>query len=233
MSTRTRFVAAALVAAALVAAPGTAQACWDGVYVEGEKVSIAIATDEGDTAWTPERARAYAKWIGRIGALVPDGTTMSIEHGYISICDDATRTCRDAKQSWDDPYLSNLFELTADLMQASRGTIAKARRTEVMPLTVQVAASQDFYAATAMAERINGAGLQLTGFLDVGGFPSANEYAFVVEDYDSDTLMYHVVVGSYLDRADAKAAAVALDEELGLSGFVRTLDQHSPDSLGC
>ncbi|MEM6989564.1 MAG: SPOR domain-containing protein [Myxococcota bacterium] len=233
MSIRTRVLTAALAAATLVAAPATASACWDGVYVETDTVSIAISTAASDAQWSPERARSYAKWAGRIGALVPEGTTVSIEHGYITVCDETTDTCRDIEQTWDDAHLFNLFELTADVLDAPGRTIAAARRTTVEPLTVQAAATRDLYAAYKMADRINAAELGIGGFLDVGGFPSVNEYAHVVESWKGDMPMYHVVAGTFLNRADAKAAAVTLHEELGVEGFVRVLDQSSVEELGC
>ncbi len=234
MSIRSRFLSAVLAAATLaVAAPSTANACWDGVYVETDKVSMAIDTGAADAQWTPERARSYAKWAGRIGALVPEGTTVSIEHGYITVCDDSTDTCRDVDRTWDDPHLFNLFELTADVVGASGKTIAAARRTNVEPLTVQAAASRDLEAAYRMADRINAAEVSFGGFLDVGGFPAHNDRAHVVETWKGDMPLYHVVVGSFMNRDDADAAATALREDVGVNGFVRVLDQWSVEELGC
>lgn len=232
MTIRTRLLVATLASVAALAS-STAQACWDGVYVETDTISIAISTEVSEAEWTPERARAYAKWAGRIAALVPEGHSMSIEHGYISICD-LTGECRDIEQTWDDPYLSNLFELTADVLDAPRGTVARARRTNVEPMTVQVAATRSLDGAYEVANDINEAELELHGFLDVGGFPATNEYAHVVESWKDQAPMYHVVIGSYLDRDDAEAAAAAVESKLGMHGFVRKLDQWSvADELGC
>lgn len=234
MTNRTRLLTAALAtAAALAAVPSTAQACWDGVYVETDTVSIAISTEVSEAEWSPERARSYAKWAGRIAALVPAGHSMSIEHGYISVCD-LTGECKDIEQTWEDPYLSNLFELTADVLDTPRGTVARARRTNAEPMTVQVAATRNLDGAYKLANEINDAELELHGFLDVGGFPAMNEYAHVVESWKDQAPMYHVVVGSYLDRDDAEAAAASVETALGMHGFVRKLDQWSvEDELGC
>lgn len=235
MTIRTRLFATALVAAtAVTALPNRAHACWDGVFVETDKVALAIATDESSATWSPERARTYAKWAGRIGALLPEGTTLSVEHGFITICKDATESCIDIEQTWEDGHLFNLFEMTADLVDAPRGTIAKARRTTLTPLTVQVAASRNPGAAEKLAGRINAAQLGQTGFLDVGGFPTANADAHVVESWNGEAPLYHVVVGAFLDRAQADEAAVTLEDALGLDGFVRALDQSSlVEELGC
>lgn len=234
MSLKSRILPTVLAAAAFaVAAPVTASACWDGVYVETDKVSLAISAGTSDAQWSPERARSYAKWAGRLAALVPDGKTVSIEHGFITVCDDTAKTCKDIERTWDDPHLFNLFELTADVLGASGRTIAQARRTTVEPLTVQAAATHDLKVAYSLAERINNATLSIGGFLDVGGFPATNDTAHVVESWKDDTAVYHVVVGAFLDRDDADAATITLREEVGLKGFVRALDQDSVNDFGC
>jgi hypothetical protein len=227
----TRLLAASLAALTLATIPSTADACWDGVAISTERVTLAVP---GDDTWSPEDARRWAKWAGRIDALVPAGKTLSVTFGYVEICDDATGDCTEAEQTWDNDDPFTLFELTADVLGASRKEIAHARRSAATPLTVQVAASNDLDAATKLAERINEAGLGLTGFLDVGGFPAFNAYAHVVESTGTETTAYQVVVGAFLHRDAATAAVVELEKELGMTGFVRVLDQSSvsPDE-GC
>jgi len=233
MSIRTRAIATALAAATLTAVgPSTAQANWDTtVYVETDKVSIAL--QDAQAAWSPEQARSYAKWAGRIGALMPSGTTIAVDYGSITLCDDSTETCRDLDATWDDQHLFNLFELTADVVGASGKTIARARRTNVTPLTVQVAASYNERAAQRMANKINDAQIEFNGFLELGAM-TGYEFAHVVESWNGAEPLYHVVVGDFLERTDAKAASTALREQLGLKGFVRVLDQGSVEyELGC
>src|SRR5687767_13285573 len=65
-------------------APNLAAACWDGIAVSTDKVIVAI---EGDERWSPEQARHWATWIARIDALVPEGKTLSITHGYVEVCE--------------------------------------------------------------------------------------------------------------------------------------------------
>jgi hypothetical protein len=228
-----RFVLGSLVSVSVLAsafAPRTAVACWDGISAETSKVSISIADED---SWSPEAARRWAKWIARIDAIVPDGQRLAVMHGYVEVCDEDGSACRGIDANWDDLRPFTLFERTARLFDAPRATIAAARRTTTAPLTVQVAASHDLFAAEKLAERINAAELSLHGFLEIGGFPSGNAYAHVVESPSADTLTYHVVVGAFLDRESADAAQEIVERELDLTGFVRTLDDNSITEVGC
>lgn len=227
-----RFAVCLGLAAALVPClvPTHASACFDGISASSDRVTIAVA---GDDVWSPEVARHWARWVGRISALVPEGKTLQVIHGTVEICEAGTDDCRIADVTWDDGRLFTLFELTADLFAAPRTTIAAARHADGHPLTVQVAASGDRWAAERLAQRINAAELELSGFLDVGGFPSTNAYAHVVASPISDVPTYHVVVGAFLERGDAEAALGLLDSELGVHGYVRALDQVSAADEGC
>jgi hypothetical protein len=225
-----RFASALLtLVTALAVLPRSADACWDGISVSSSKVQLGI---ESTAAWTPEQARYWATWIARIDALVPEGKSLSVMHGFVQICDDAGGECEGVEASWDDSQPFTLFELTADLFEAKRATIHAARRTERAPLTVQIAASHDLIAAEKLAMRINESELPLAGFLDVGGFPSSNAVAHVVEPVYYDGV-YQVVVGAFLERSDADGALQVLASELDMHGFVRTLDQWSVGYEGC
>lgn len=223
-SLRARLVASltAGLALAVALAPATSQACWDGTAISTGKVFLAL----GDTTpWSPEQARHWATWASRIDALVPEGKTLNVTHGMVEICD-ADGPCTELEGEWNGSAFS-LFEHAADAFEAPRKTIATARRQHAMPLTVQVAASADLEAAHALADRINGAELGLHGFLDIGGFPASNAYAHVVEGNGTDAVVYHVVVGAFLARDEADAAAATLEAELGIDGYVRRLEQSS------
>jgi SPOR domain len=210
-------------------APNLAAACWDGIAISTDKVVVAI---EGSEPWSPEQARHWATWIARIDALVPAGKTLSVTHGDVEVCEDGG-ACQQIDGEWSDASAFWLFEHTADLFAASRKQIASARHTETVPYTVQLAASHDLTAAEQLAARINAAELEVYGFLDVGGFPSSNPYAHVVESSASDAVTYHVVVGAFLEQADADAAMRVIEGELGMHGFVRPLDQSSITEEGC
>jgi len=218
----------ATLAPALVSRP--AHACWDGIAASTPKVTLAI---ESAQTWSPEQARHWAKWIARIDALVPPGKILQVMHGDIEVCDETIEECELLDVTWDDGSAFTLFERTADIFATSGATIASARRMHRMPLTVQVAASHDLEAAERLADRINAAELDLSGFLEMGGFPSDHGAAHVVESYAGDMFAYHVVVGAFLQRDEAEAAAAALASELDLHGFVRPLEQSSISGEGC
>lgn len=228
----TRPVRALVLFACLVPAlvPASAAACWDGVSASTSKVELAI---ESSATWTPEQARHWAKWIARIDALVPDGKSLRVLHGDLEVCDADGEGCQAIDGAWIDGRAFTLFERAADLFAASGSTIAAARHLDRAPLTVQVAASHDFAAAERLAARIDAAELSLAGFLVIGGFPSVNADAHVVESSADDRFVYHVVVGAYLDRDEAEAARATLEGELGLHGFVRPLDQSAITDEGC
>jgi hypothetical protein len=210
-------------------APNLALACWDGIAVTTDKVIIAIESQE---RWSPEQARHWATWIARIDALVPEGKTLSITHGYVEVCE-LGASCTPLDVEWHSESAFWMFEHTADLFDVSRKDIAAARRTAATPLTVQIAASSNLRAAEELATRINEAGLELSGFIDVGGFPASNAYAHVVASNSLDAVAYHVVVGAFLEHGEAEAAMRVVEGELGMHGFVRPLEQSSIEEEGC
>lgn len=224
----TRLLAASLAALVVINLPSTAHACSGGFEIATKRITLAL---EGEATWSPEDVRRWAKWAGRLDALVPDGKTLSAHLGEVEICDDASGACTLATQTWDNGDPLAIFELAADTLGASRKQIAHARRSVATPLTVQVATSHDLAAATKLAARVSDADLELSGFFDAGGFDGD---AHVVESIGADTTTYQVVVGAFLDREAADAAVAELDAELGIRGFVRTLDQSSVSSdEGC
>lgn len=231
MSISSRTARAVALFAALTPAllPSTALACWDGMAITTDKVVIAIETD---ARWSPEEARHWAKWVARIDALVPEGKTLSVTHGYVQICTTGG-ACEDVAEGWEHATAFTLFERTAALFDASGSAISDARHMHAVPLTVQVAASRDLQAAEKLAARINAAELGVSGFFDAGGFPSANASAHVVESFAGDDVVFHVVVGAFLEKREAESAARTLEQELGVQGFVRTLDQSSISEEGC
>lgn len=210
--------------------PTGARACWDGIAVSSDRVVLGIDTP---ASWTPEGARHWAKWLGRLDALVPAGKQLVVMQGAIEICDDGHENCREAAVGWDDGSAFTLFQIAVALFEPNRQQVAQARRAGHVALTVQVAATFDLAAAQALAVRINDAELELAGFYDVGGFPSTNDVAHVVERVTDDGVRYEVVVGAFLDRAQAREALAVLDEALTLDGFVRPLDQRTSADEGC
>ncbi len=207
-----------------------ARASSDRLEVTSDRVTITMASHG---AWSPEMARRWAKWVGRISALVPEGKVLQVDHGAIAICNAGTTDCVAAPATWDDGSLSTLFELTADLFATPAATITSGRRSDGHPLTVQVAATSDRGAAERLAERLNRGELELHGFLQVGGLPAFNDYAHVVVSPTATYPTYHVVVGAFLDRAQAEEALGLLDSDLGFGGYIRPLNLASPHEEGC
>ncbi|MFO0633381.1 MAG: SPOR domain-containing protein [Nannocystaceae bacterium] len=207
-----------------------AHACFDGVVIDGERTSIALETD---ATWSPEAARHWARWVGRIDALVPQGQRLVVSFGAIEVCRDGHVDCVELPVTWDDGRAFTLFELAADHFAPGGTAVAAARRSGHTPLTVQVASSRDATAAAALVDRIDAAELGLEGFYSAGGFPSSHGYAHVVESWDELGARYDVVVGAFLDRDHADEAAMQLQETLDLRGFVRRLDQATPSDEGC
>lgn len=207
-----------------------AHACFDGVVIDGARTSIAMETD---ATWSPEAARHWARWVGRIDALVPEGKQLVVSFGVIEVCGDGHVDCVELPITWDDGRAFTLFELAADHFAPGGKAIAAARRSGRTPLTVQVAATRDATAAAALVERIDAAELGLEGFFNAGGFPSTHGYAHVVQSWDETGARYEVVVGAFLDREHADEAAMQLQETLDLHGFVRALDQSTLSDEGC
>lgn len=206
--------------------PSLAHACWDGVALSTDKLTI----QRFDTqSWSPEEVRHWAKWVARVDALLPEGSHLDVFEGDATFCD-GQKECVEIGTGLT-PF--ELFERTADAVHASRATIHAARRMESTPYTVQVAASHDLAAAEKLATRINEAELGLHGFYEAGGFPSFNAYAHVVESFGPDDTQYHVVVGAFLAKDEATNAMDVIASELGMHGFVRKLEQSSIEEEGC
>lgn len=209
---------------ALCATP--ARACWDGYVAQHGTVEI-FGSNE---VWDAEQARLLAGWIVRLQRLVGerrlqvywgeadfDGKTITFPQGRYDI----------------------LFSRLATRLGVSAQERRAARRAVVVPTTVQIAATRNADHARAMANQLfrrsfnhalagDGAGddsfVSHHGFYEAGGFPSDNRSVHVVEGEDaSGAPVYRLVVGAFLDRAEAMATVASLRTEQGISGFVRDL----------
>lgn len=217
---------ALLAALSSTLAPSLAHACWDGVALSTDKLTI----QRFDTqSWSPEEVRHWAKWVARVDALLPEGSHLDVFEGDATFCD-GEKECVEIGTGLT-PF--ELFERTADAVHASKSTIFAARRMEPVPYTVQVAASHDLAAAEKLAARINASELGIHGFYEAGGFPSMNAFAHVVESFAADDVQYHVVVGAFLAKDEAETARDVMTSELGVHGFVRKLEQSSITEEGC
>lgn len=206
-------LALSLAVATSVALPKRASACWDGYYGQTDHLVIM----GGDTEWSLARAERMAIWLPRIEALL------------------AARDVR-VEAAFGEAYLSNgrvlgypegkphrLFAALARGLSATPAERRAAMRARADARTIQVAASRDRDAALALAARLNAAGLGEHGFYEAGGFPSDNDRAHVVEAEDGEgRTVYRVLVGAFLDRAEASRVAATLRPITG-AAFLRPL----------
>lgn len=218
---------ALLLAAAVVVLPArSANACWDGVYADTGRMRLLQADD---APWSPERVRHVARWVARIEALLPARSSLSVEHGQVELCGAEGSEdfgCVEPDDGWRGGDLEALFTLVADLVDADEGQRARARSLNGQALTVQVAVSRYADRAAAFADELQQrlGDEPLFGFVEVGGFPADNRFAHVIDVSTGASAPRHrVVVGAFLDAAEARAAARRVREVTGHRAFVRPL----------
>lgn len=197
-------------------APARAFACWDGFYVQAERVSF---TGEGVEDWSPAQVRALATWTRRLQALVGPGGEVEADMGYASVC--VAARCSEAAARSSRP--DELFATVATALGASWRARSLALRVTAAPYSVQVAAVRDRAQAEALATRLSE--LELPhGFVEIGGFPADNREAHVLDAVDATGRpVYRVVVGAFLDRADASAHVAEIARATGLPTLPRAL----------
>lgn len=224
LPTLTLFAGALLLGATLLPS-GKANACWDGVFLDTGRVTISdLDLMDG---FDVEQTRQVGRWIARIEELLPARVNLTVEFGRLEMCgahgnDDFG--CIEPDEQWRTD-LPALFEMVADMVQASPDDRARARRVERRPLTVQVAATGR-RSARRLVSRIHRELRDdpLFGFLEVGGFPAENDFARVIPQRTRrGSKVYRVVVGAFLDKAEARLARDRIEQLVGLDGFVRAL----------
>jgi hypothetical protein len=230
----------ALLTATLVtlAAPSRAHACWDGYAASAGNAHISVDTGEGSPPWTPALVRHVASWLVRIDALLPPGATVDAgpwHDGTVCGAAAADGSCAREIGSFDwNGEMASLFGTVAGLVHASPASRRKARALRVTTWTVQVFAARDEARAGRVADELNERAKRGDddftcdeGFISVGGFPSWNDCAHVVDARARNgSPLHRVLVGAFLDEAGARAelASIASHPPLpGLRGFVRTL----------
>jgi len=226
---------AACLTLACLATPRRASACWDGYAASAGNVHVAVDTGEGSPSWSPPFVRDVATWLVRTDALLPAGVTVDVDpYGYGSVCrGTAADACATeiASFRWDGD-MQSLFRTVAAGVHASPASRRGARARRVTAWSVQVFAARDERRAQRVADELNA--LQKSdddfscdeGFLSVGGFPSWNDCAHVavgeVRARDGRPL-HRVLVGAFLDPAEARAALAQIVTHTSLRGFVRTI----------
>lgn len=196
----------ALLVLAILLAPSSALACWDGTYAVVGDVELM----DFDIGWSPERAREVATWLGRLDALLPDGAVLRLEFGHATLELPDGRTLEPA---WSGRSFPELFRAVAAAVSAPAATAGAARSLATPVFTVQTGAFTTRDAAERFAASLADRGEH--GFFETGGFPADNPTAHVIEAAGA----YRVVVGAFVDRTAAQALATTL----GGAAFVRTL----------
>lgn len=191
-----------------------ASACWDGFSAGTENVSILQA---GDSDWHAGTARKLAEWLPRIGGLLPSGTRLESDQGFVSVYPLAGGPAI-AETRWTNGDLPTLFDAVVRVTPGARARVNAGRA--VTPLTVQVLAvskrDQAERFAKELNERNSSEGLDVSpGFYSAGGFPSLHPIAHVL-DTETDAL-WRVVVGAYLDGPSAQTAVSSLRSRSGRS----------------
>jgi len=219
------FLAATFAAVAVTAsAARDAHACWDGYAASVDRVDLRVP---GDATWRPEKAREVARWATRMNALLPQGTKLESDLGFVTICTvNAAGECVTtvAETRWDNGSLAPLFKQVAQATQAAPAAVRSALRLDAAPVTLQVFASRSQAGADTVARRINDAHAGSDGFYTAGGFPADNPTAHVVAGTGKKgERVYRVLVGAFLAKGEAQTAAAELHRETGFQGFVRPL----------
>ncbi|NUO47225.1 MAG: hypothetical protein HOV80_00055 [Polyangiaceae bacterium] len=217
----------ATAALAFVAAmtPRDALACWCGYSGSIGNVTVTERLPNADycpPAWEPANVRAWATELSKLDALLPPGLAIDAADGVavlsIRLGDfDVTLV----EQDWDGD-VRTLFDHFAWLRNDS--SVREARRARPVVFTVQAVAATDAARAEAVVVRMREAEVDEDGFFWAGDAPAINDPAHVVVEPDARGRKLHkVLTGSYLDLAEARAAAKDIEKKTGLDVFVRRL----------
>lgn len=193
-------------------APRRASACWDGFLAATPHLTVMGS----DTQWSLSRAEHLAEWLPRIEALLAArGVTVEASFGQAYFDDETV--------SYEEREMDRLFDALADALGASDAERRRAMSARGDAHTVQLAATRDLDAARALAARINEQEEDSHGFYEAGGFPARNDVAHVVEVTGAaGQPVYRVLVGTFLDRAEASRVAALLRPITG-EAFLRRL----------
>ncbi|MCA9607367.1 MAG: SPOR domain-containing protein [Myxococcales bacterium] len=211
MRARLLFVVIAVLATLSAASP--AFACWDGFVAESPNVILMGR----QTRWDVGRARALARYLPQIEALLArHDASAEVYFGAVEL---SSRETDLGTARYTDGRIGELFTSIAHALHESpRSTAALGRPA----LTVQVGATRSLAQAEALAQRVHDAGRGSHGIYQAGGFPADNNPAHVLEADDARGPVFRVVVGTFLDRADADRTLEDLREG-GFQGYVREL----------
>ena len=211
------FVIPASIFAVTSLAPVAAAACWDGVRIETDRISIMIGdADGGDLEWPDADLDRAADWLVAIEAILPPGDELHVEFGLVYFGDDSTCAAIEEANSF-----AELFAKVGHACGRSADELARARARSASLFSVQILSTSNRAAAEARKAELD-LDCHWHGVYERGGFPSLNPCAEV----ESATLVdgrevHRVLVGNFLSRASAEQARASIREELGVDGMVR------------
>ena len=204
---------------AIIFAPASAEACWDGYRAVYGNVTV----QGGEAEWSAEQARDLSVWLPRLNALV-NGEALEVELGSAFV--------RDAKIDFPMGRFDVLFARVARKLERPRPARRAAMQISLNALTVQVGATRDRASAEALAERLmqsdpghtSGDFAAEHGFFEAGGFPADNSSIHVIASADARGMpVFRVVVGAFLTTESAQRVAAAMRQAHGVPAYVRRL----------
>lgn len=209
---------AGLLALMVALAPSRAGACWDGYMLTTDELTI----QGPDEAWSVERARDAAAWLPRIRALlVAHGARAEVAYDEVVLLRDGGGPLELRHRT---SKLERLYRVLARAVGATRTEQRAHLALTSMGYTVQLAATRSSGDAERLARRWNAAELGEHGFYEAGGFPATNPTVHVIEGTDTHGApLYRVIVGTFLDAADAERARAEVSAATGRDAFVRAL----------
>jgi hypothetical protein len=227
---------AAFAVAALCHLP-SAEACFDGFSVQGERLTASIPTD-GD--WRMSQARTMARWTNRFDALLPVGTTLHLESYWsIALCQ-GPDSCEEIEpfgehheppsgRAWTlETRMARVFERTADALGRDARQRARARRAKTMIYSVQVGSFRSPDLAGALVDRLNDdivaplgeLAWRDQGFYGAGGHPWIQRRTRQHPTDVDGTTFHRVIAGVFLDATRARAHQARLAD----AGFASSLN---------
>ncbi|MFN3197355.1 MAG: hypothetical protein ACE366_02885 [Bradymonadia bacterium] len=172
--------------------PTFASACWSGIYLSGERLTIRVAED--DLQWTPELAQKMGALLIQGEALLPHGVQVEVDFGQAEICEGPDH-CR----ILEGVTLDNLLSRLALEMKLPARAIKEVQAMETPVYVVRIPTDD----VAHVARQINADDAYLHGNMEVGDFPGLTAQALpVVKD--------EIWVGTFIDKFDAEKAAWAL-----------------------
>jgi hypothetical protein len=208
-----RTFAGLLLFAATLALSAPAAACFDGFSARLHETSL-LRTSDG--SWSIEEARRLARWAARFHALPGSAGGVHAEFSQLEICPAGVslggeRCHLELIDEWYELDVDDLLSTIFDRVAARRAVSTTSARAATATLyTVQVAAFSRRGRAEALAGEINRQNelgelpWEPSSFYSAGGYPAIHDVAHVVRAEREGGEVFRVVVGAFVDPAEAE-----------------------------